>query len=75
MPVRSAAAPEPGHGSKPVEVGPSGLARTGFQHGESAPEAFACTAELPPQQVELHVRVALFNRFSQLGRPVTVAMA
>jgi hypothetical protein len=25
--------------------------------------------------VELHVRVALLNRFSQLGRPVTVAMA
>ena len=27
------------------------------------------------QVVELHVRVALLNRFSQLGRPVTVAMA
>lgn len=24
---------------------------------------------------ELHVRVALLNRFSQLGRPVTVAVA
>ena len=27
------------------------------------------------QVVELHVRVVLLNRFSQLGRPVTVAMA
>ena len=27
------------------------------------------------QVVELHVRVAWLNRFSQLGRPVTVAMA
>ena len=27
------------------------------------------------QVVELHVRVALLNRFSQMGRPVTVAMA
>lgn len=27
------------------------------------------------QVTELHVRVALLNRFSQLGRPVTVAMA
>ena len=27
------------------------------------------------QVVELHVRVALLNRFSQLGRPVTIAMA
>jgi hypothetical protein len=27
------------------------------------------------QVVELHVRVALLNRFSQLGRPATVAMA
>jgi hypothetical protein len=27
------------------------------------------------QVVELHVRVALLNRFSQLGRPVTVAIA
>jgi hypothetical protein len=28
-----------------------------------------------PQVVELHVRVALINRFSQLGRPVIVFMA
>ena len=27
------------------------------------------------QVVERHVRVAWLNRFSQLGRPVTVAMA
>ena len=27
------------------------------------------------QVVELHIRVALLNRFSQLGRPETVAVA
>jgi hypothetical protein len=28
-----------------------------------------------PQVVELHVRVALLNRFTQLGRPTTVPVA
>jgi hypothetical protein len=33
----------------------------------------ACTFER--QVVELHVRVAQFHRFTQLGRPTTVSVA
>ena len=41
-----------------------------FQHmGE---RVMACTLE--KQMVELHIRVALLNRFSQLGRSQTVAV-